>query len=310
MLLECLQAGSRRTTVLREMRELFSYHSASTPRLAQHDVQNVFQKTVRDLRALGFSEINGKRILDLGCGQRFPFALQCAAAGAAVTAADINYVKPDFLPLAFCRTLKHGGLKRAMKSAVRRVLWDKRYYRALEASAGKPLRAHRPRIHFIVADPVSAHYPLPSNSFDLIASNAVLEHVSDLPGFAAEVCRLLDGGGYFYAIIHNFYSLSGGHNLEWAFPDEHPSDTVAPWDHLRQRRFPAWTYLNRCTPDQYKEALGQSLEVLRFEGVGPNHDPGQLEGERLLTAEVAAELARYPRDLLLTRSWCMICRKA
>lgn len=295
--------------MLREIRELFSYHSKSTTRFAEHDVHNVFEKTIRALKQFGFNEIRGKRVLDLGCGQRYPFALQCAAAGAEVTALDLNYIKPDFLPLAFYRTIKHNGVKRAVKSLLRRALWDDKYYQALETSATRPLRSHQSKINFIVSDPTSANYPLPPCSFDLIASNAVLEHVIDVPKFAIEVARLLDSAGYFYAIIHNFYSLSGGHNLEWAFPHEYPSSNVPPWDHLRENRFPAWTYLNRCTPEQFKNTFARHLQILFFEGVGINHDSGELEGEHFLTPEIAAELKSYPRDLLLTRSWCMICKK-
>lgn len=295
--------------MLREMQELFSYHSKSTTRFAEHDVHNVFEKTIRDLKQYGFNDIIGKRILDLGCGQRYPFALQCAANDAKITALDINYIKPDSLPLAFYRTVKRNGIKRATKSALRRVLWDNSYYRVLETNAAKPLRLYQLGINFIVSDPTSSSYPLPSSSFDLIASNAVLEHVADVTKFAAEVARLLDSGGYFYAIIHNFYSLSGGHNLEWAYADEFPSNNVPPWDHLRENRFPAWTYLNRYKPEQFIDAFTKHLPILRFEGVGINHDAGEPEGERFLTAEIASELKQYPKDLLLTRAWCMICRK-
>ena len=133
--------------------------------------------------------------------------------------------------------------------------------------------------------------------------------MADVPKFAAEVARLLHSGGYFYAIIHNFYSLSGGHNLEWAFPDESPSSNVPPSDNLRENRFPAWTYLNHWRPEQFKEAFAKHLQILRFQGVGINHDPGEPEGERFLTKEIATQLASYPKDLLITRSWCMICKK-
>jgi hypothetical protein len=144
--------------MLREMRELFSYHSKSTTRFAEHDVHNVFEKAIRDLRQCGFNDIMGKRVLDLGCGQRYPFALQCAAYDAKVTALDIDYIRPDSLPLAFCHTIKHNGIKRAAKSALRRILWDNGYYRALETSSAKPLRSHQSRIDFVVSDPTSASY--------------------------------------------------------------------------------------------------------------------------------------------------------
>jgi len=297
--------------MLREVRELFSYHSKSTTRFAEHDVHNVYRKSLRDLKRCGFDGMSGKRVLDLGCGQRYPFALQCAADGAEVSALDTNYVRPDFLPTAFFRTVKHNGVKRAAKSALRRLLWDGRYFRALAAgSGGASLRSYQSQIEFVVADPTSARYPLESNAFDLIVSNAVLEHVADVPGFAKEVSRLLDSDGYFWARIHNFYSLSGGHSMEWAFPDENPSRKVPPWDHLRENRFPTWTYLNRWRPEEYEREFAKHLRVLLFEGVGINHDVGELEGERFLTDEIARELKEYSRELLLSRAWLMICRKS
>lgn len=69
--------------MLREIRELLAYHAWGTERFARHDVENVYRKTLRDLEPFGFGDVAGKRVLDLGCGQRMPFALQCAAAGAA-----------------------------------------------------------------------------------------------------------------------------------------------------------------------------------------------------------------------------------
>ncbi len=296
--------------MLREIQELFTFHAKLTLRWAEHDVQDVFEKTRRELKQYGLDDMQGKRVLDLGCGQRYAFALQCAAAGAQVTALDIDYVKPDALPLAFYRTVKHNGVKRAVKSLVRRVLWDGQYYRALEAAAAQPLRSQCDWIDFVVADPTASSYPLPSRSFDLIVSNTVLEHVADVPQFAREVARLLDSGGYFCAIIHNFYSISGGHNLDWVLPDEYPSRRVPPWDHLRAQRFPAWMALNRYRPEQFKAAFAGPLQLLAFDGVGAHYTPGEWEGEQFLTPEIAAELKAYPRELLLTRAWRMICRKA
>lgn len=295
--------------ILREMRDLIKYHTRNTHRFAEHDCRNVFEKAVKDLKSAGFDSLEGKTALDLGCGQRFPFALQCAVSGAIVAALDLDYVKPDPLFLAFVRIVKRNGLKRASKSLLRRLLFDRTYYEALETAASKPLREYHAGINFILADPQMKKYPLPDDSFDLIATNAVIEHVDNVSLFASEIRRLLHGGSYFYGIIHNFYSLSGGHNLEWAFPDEKPSDKVPPWDHLRDNQFPALVYLNRLFPEEYEKAFSEHLDILLFEGRDIKHDPGGIEGEQFLTPEIASGLAAYPRDLLLTRSWCIICRK-
>jgi len=295
--------------IVREISDLIKYHTLNTQRFAKHECLNVFGKAIKDLKSAGFDSLSGKTVLDLGCGQRFPFALQCASGEADVTALDLDYVKPDVLLLAFLRTAKYNGLKRASKSILRRVLFDRSYYEALEDSAGQSLRDFSTKINFSIADPQANQYPFPDNSFDLIASNAVIEHVENVTIFASEISRLLRNRGYFYGIIHNFYSLSGGHNLEWAFPNDHPSEKVPQWDHLRENRFPSWAPLNRLRPEEYKKAFYEYLDILLFEGRDINHDPGGLEGEQFLTPEVSTELASYPRVLLLTRSWCIICQK-
>lgn len=292
-----------------QLQQLFTYHTKWASRFAAHDVHSVFGRAVHDLEAHGFGELRGKRVLDLGCGPMYACALQFAACGSKATALDARYVHPGCLPVVFGRAVRHDGFEAAVKLAVRRVLFAPQYYRALEAEAQKKLRAHRSEIEFVTSDPSGSTYPLTPCSFDLVVANAVLEHVEDVSMLAQEIRRLLNPGGYFYAIIHNFYSLSGGHCPEWAYPDTDPSLRVPPWDHLREGRFPATPFLNRLTPQEYRDALSSCLNVLLFEGRDIDHAPGGLEGERFLAGQVAAELARYPRELLLTRLWCALCRR-
>jgi SAM-dependent methyltransferase len=297
-------------TFIREINNLFTYNYRFTERLAFHDCRNVFQKALQDLKIQGFKNLHGKNVLDLGCGQRFPFALQCAAEGAKVTSLDIDYVKPESLVKYFARGLKHSGFKRAIKSTIRRLCFDKSYYRSLEECTGKPVCDYASEIEFVTGNAKNSHYSLPSEEYDLIASNAVLEHVSDVSGFTCEIKRLLRPGGYFYGNMHNFYSISGDHNMEWAFPDEIPSKTVPPWDHLRANKYPTHVFLNQYKPEQFKKEFAEYLEILLFEAKDINHDSGGKEGEQFLRGQVAEELDEYPRDLLLTRAYCIICRKS
>lgn len=91
----------------------------------------------------------------------------------------------------------------------------------------------------------------------MIFAYAVIELVKNISLFTSEIFRLLRKGGYFYGIIHNFYSLSGGHNLEWAFPDEQSSQKVPPWDHLRKKLYTSWTPLNKLKPENYENAFSK-----------------------------------------------------
>lgn len=98
--------------MVRELVESFLYYYHFTVHQAYHDHANVFLKTLRDLACFGCTDLRGKCILDLGCGPRFAFALQCAALGARVTALALDYVQPDALPVAFVHMWRHNGLKR------------------------------------------------------------------------------------------------------------------------------------------------------------------------------------------------------
>jgi SAM-dependent methyltransferase len=296
--------------IFQEIKDIYHYHERSTRDFAKHDYNNVYKKAIKDLGAFGFGSVKGKEVLDLGCGARFPFSLLAASEGANITALDISYVKPHALPVFFWKIARANGIKRAAKSVMRKALFDKMYLKQMEASAGMDLSPFIPKINFILADPTAADYPLPSDKYDLIASNAVLEHVDNVKKYFVEVSRLLKKGGLSYGHIHSYYSISGGHNLECAFPDTSPSSRVAPWDHLRSNQYPTHIYLNKLKPEDYKAAAAASLEVLLFEGRDINHNSGGLEGEKFLTPEVQIELPQYPRELLLTRSYCIICRKS
>jgi SAM-dependent methyltransferase len=154
----------------------------------------------------------------LGAAPRFPFSLLAAAEGAHITALDVMYLKPHPLPVFFWKILRANGVKRAAKSAVRKALFDELYFKQLEESAGIDLTPFVSKINFVLADPQAANYPISANKYDLIVSNAVLEHVYDVEKYFREVSRVLKKGGLSYGLIHNYYSISGGHNLEWAFP--------------------------------------------------------------------------------------------
>jgi len=117
--------------------------------------------------------------------------------------------------------------------------------------------------------------------------------VKNISLFASEIFRLLRKGGYFYGIIHNFYSLLGGHNLEWAFPDEESSQKVPPWDHLRENLYSSWAPLNKLLPEDYKNAFSKNMDIFLFEGRDINHDPGNFEGEKFLNPDIEKELHEY-----------------
>lgn len=62
---------------------------------------------------------------------------------------------------------------------------------------------------------VSQHeaWPYPDNSFDIVVSNQVLEHVVSLPPFLAQLSRVLNPGGYSMHVFPMRNALCDGHVL-------------------------------------------------------------------------------------------------
>jgi SAM-dependent methyltransferase len=149
----------------------------------------------------------------------------------------------------------------------------------------------------------AALLPFRDGAFDLVTSVAAFEHFLDVPGVVAEVARVLRPGGVVWAAIHLFASLSGAHNLNATLtPLRNVPPNVQPWDHLRQRRLPLYAALNGWHRDQYVEAFGSHLEVVK-------HYCRSREGEHLLTPTIEAEMPAYARDELTCRTYVIVARK-
>lgn len=240
--------------------------------------------------------VEGARILDLGCGQRFPATLLFHSLGALATGIDTDVVGPFPTGRAWWRMLRESGFERVLKTAVRRALFDREYYRELGRLARRPLRFRGLDLRVMDARALA----FPDGAFDFVHSVAVFEHLIDVPGVLAEMARVLRPEGLGFVEVHLFPSLSGGHHPDWLLPDEVPRTRVPPWDHLRERRHPADAYLNRWRERQYLEAFERRFTILERRS--------RREGERFLTPDLARGLSAYSRDELLTRTLSVVLR--
>lgn len=120
----------------------------------------------------------GANYLELGRGSDFAAQLVFTDLGACVTLAD-KYLAPwdpDYHPGFYAAFLeKWGGPKDAIRAAVARNGYDGILTLANEAAEHMP--------------------SLRSDHFDIVASNAVLEHVVDMGSVAAELARVTRSGG-------------------------------------------------------------------------------------------------------------------
>jgi SAM-dependent methyltransferase len=257
---------------------------------ALHDYHDVFSEANRVLEKYVAKEVQDTWILEIGCGQRFSATLLFHLLGAHVTGIDADFVEPNFSVRGLLRMLKANGIERFVKTSFRHILFDPAYYNTLQKEFGRPLKMDG--IDVRAMDACSLEFP--DSHFDYVFSNAVFEHISDVDKACFEIARVLKPGGISNVVVHLFPSISGGHNLEWHNPDEKPSKTVPPWDHLRQDLFPTHVYLNRLRERDYLSVFDKHFSIIDVES--------KYEGEKLLTKEILTELSDFPRDELLKRT--------
>lgn len=82
---------------------------------------------------------------------------------------------------------------------------------------------------------------LPDNSFDIILSWQVLEHISEPEKAFAEMNRLLKSGGFMYHDYNPFFSINGGHSL---------CTLDFPWGHCCLRTEEFIDYMEKFRPPE------------------------------------------------------------
>ncbi len=244
-----------------------------------------------------------QRILDIGCGYRYPIVALLYGQVRSIAGVDISCYWRDGWATRYKEERGKGILRAALVTA-RDRLSDAMFWRCYRA-AGIPLfhSAYDLRIYD------GKTLPFADGAFTSVVSNAVVEHVDDLEAFAAETARVLAPGGVANHLWHNFYSLSGSHLPEAEY-------SAVPWGHLTGQ-LTSRSALHPRMPEEVSAAFAGHFEVVAVKRADRAHrtegtDPGfEEEGAELLPEALsrAPELERYPRDLLLTRAYVIQMRK-
>ena len=276
---------------------------------ADHDYRKVFLKAQREIEGMQCIDIPEAKTLVVGCGYLYPDVTLWSAVASHAVGVD---VRRTFLRNSFgalyrdFRRSGNGPLKALMRSSVIRVSWSP-YYNYLRRSSG--VEIHERSQDLVVYD--GKRLPFADRTFDIVCSNAVLEHVADPDKMSDELHRVTRPGGVGYHIWHNYYSLSGGH-----VPDS--LAISSPWGHLLgDPRVEEWlrftgTYLNEKLPDAIVESLSRNFVKHRVDQLDANHrskdaDAGyEPEGVEFLTPALEERLSKYPREILLTRAYSFI----
>ncbi|MFO0704357.1 MAG: methyltransferase domain-containing protein [Candidatus Andersenbacteria bacterium] len=290
-------SAGRDQAKVRTYRNLFSYFKRNEW-LAERDCRIVFGDAVTQATRYLKRTLADLRVLEVGHGQHAAITLLFHSSGARATGIDMDYVRFGFSPTTYGRIARLNGIERALKTLARNILFDRRYYKTLQTCFGRPLKKQTVDLRRMDA----AHMQFANATFNYVFSYAVFEHIADVESTAREVARVLKPDGVANLSIDLFPSLSGGHNLEWAFPDVAGSKRVPAWDHLRDNRYPTHVHLNRLREQDYRAIFSRYFEILETTHV--------YEGQRYLTNELEHELVTkgFSRDDLLTRSVRYILR--
>lgn len=245
----------------------------------------------------------GLRVLDLGCGYTYPNVALFNAAGIEACGADVESVFfRDGRLATFRQRLRERGLLRAVLCAGPRYTEDQRYFSELARLAQATLEHRTLSLHTYDG----RRLPFADGTFDVVCSNAVLEHVEDLDAFVGETDRVLRTGGVVDMLWHNFYSPSGGHR---GADDEARS----PWGHVTGES-PLSCFLNRKRPDEMLAAFEGRMTVLGIVGADVNHSlEGDLgfepEGLDRLNEDWRSRLPGLSDRLLTTRGFLIQAAK-
>ncbi len=276
---------------------LWRYWQQGAREFARDDFR-IYQEDRQRLASYLNRPISGMHMLDIGCGQHYPETLLYHNDGNQITGIDLDVVGVGPSLRKYAAIVRKNGAKRALKSLVRELVFDPAYFAEIQAQYGRNLSYQG--IDLRSADATAL--PFGDGAFDLVVSTNAFEHIADLDAAAREVSRVLKPGGLAHIDFHLYTSLSGGHHLEWTWPEREQERAVPPWDHLRQNANAVDYYLNKQRMSDYRAAFERHMRIVDWL-------PGHSEGRQYLTPQIRSELSAYSDDELLTRNAIIVSRR-
>jgi SAM-dependent methyltransferase len=253
------------------------------------------------LQRYGRATVERQRVLEIGFGAR-PFRLAWLFnCGIDVTGVDLDVPLTKLTPQNVMRIARKSGWTRAAKSAGRYLLSDVKEWKFLEELFRK---AHNAEFRFpadrlVVADATTDAFWDHARTFGLIYSEDVFEHIpkAGLGNLVKRMASALRPDGLAIIRPNVFTGITGGHHVEWyphRLPETEAIRPTEPWEHLRQNRRPANTFLNGMSRSEYAELFAPHFEIVENRVMHPDL------GRQYMTDEIRAELSAYGDDELFS----------
>jgi SAM-dependent methyltransferase len=239
--------------------------------------------------------LRDKQVLVVGGGQtsREVFAFGVLNP---VTSIDLDVIPHGWKPGPYVRLLKQNGPVRTAKTVGRKMLGIDRQFRnalvkGLGSSASKPAT-------FLQMN--ASEMTFSDNSFDLVYSFSVFEHLDDPRTALSEAIRVLRPGAVLSVSAHLYRAEGGCHDLRIFAGDR---AQIPYWAHLRPQHKHTVVescYMNEWSLDQWRELFASLCP-----GGDVTTEPHHASFARVLETELASlrsngELAAYSDEDLLS----------
>ncbi len=210
---------------------------------------NMFMKINKDIYSYLGYYLENSLILDIGCGQRFPYTYLFSNKNK-VIGLDLDIILFEHSIRNYKTIIKENGFNRFFKTFLRSILFDRKYFQIL-SSLNKNLPKQR---KFKIVKMNAENLKFKNDSFDFILSIHSFEHIQNIEKVIIEIKRVLKKGGSFYIAIDFYSKYFGGHKF----------DTKNPWEHLLDKNFKPNVYVNRLTVEEYKKLFNKYFKDINF----------------------------------------------
>jgi len=281
----------------KEWIKLYKIHTDNVAGQVREFLANARTMTEDIEKALG-GPLAGRDILEIGPGQK-KAQLYYFARNNRYVGIDLDVPIETLTLPALWRIYRANGAARAVKTLGRRVLGVDA---AFEKELGKhiDIKTITAELHHMDASQLT----FADNSFDVVYSISVFEHLPDVSAVMGEIARVLRPGGVAYIVTHLYTSDTGIHDPR-LFGER---DDIPYWSHLR----PELAHL--VQPNCYINKLRLADYRPAFEGAWPGatltHSTNNDRAKAALAeARAAGALSGYSDEELLTDAIITVWKK-
>ncbi|WP_147114311.1 class I SAM-dependent methyltransferase [Tateyamaria sp. syn59] len=213
------------------------------------DAVTAARETESNIATMLRRPVEGCDVLEVGSGQRSAFRYLLGARNRYV-GIDIEPAPSGKVLKDFRDDLRDRGISRAAKNAIKNVTGLSRKY---DKTMRNMIGVTQVDIEFRVMDAENMDFP--DNSFDVVVSHNVFEHLPNPVAVMKEVARVLRPGGVAHIHTHLYTSDSGAHDPRIYAGDR---NGFPYWAHLRpetEHLVKPNCYVNKVRLNEYLESF-------------------------------------------------------